>query len=431
MGKEITVIGAGIIGLSLAVELGQRGFCVRVLDRTAIAAGATRGLAGAYAFGDVIPLATPGLWRKIPGWLLDPLGPLSIDPHYLPRLLPWMVRFWRASWPDRFARALRAQAGLMALSRAALERQIVHVGGEGFMHRDGQIQLYEGERAFAASRPGWVLREGEGISFRVLRGRAEIAQIQPGLAPCFTHAVVTPDWINVSDPLRWAQHLAAQVRAQGGVIEYVTVHALSAAKNKTVIRCQDKVREAEQVVVACGAWSHHLARSVGERFPLDTERGYNTTFSGVCDTTFPGACDTTPARDFSLKLQLTFPDHGFVVSKLGEGVRVGGAVEFAGLTRAPDFRRAEILCQKAARFLPQLDLSGGVQWMGCRPSLPDSLPVLGASRKARGVFYAFGHGHLGLTQSAGTAEILSDLITGRTPDLPPDVLRAFSPQRFL
>lgn len=414
MSKEITIIGAGIIGLSLAVALGQRGFCVRVLDRTGVAAGATRGLAGAYAFSDVIPLASPGLWRKIPGWLCDPLGPLSIDPRYLPRLLPWMARFVWASRPDRVARAVRAQAGLMALSRAALERQIVQVGGEGFMQRDGQIQLYAGERAFAASLPSWALREREGISFSVVRGAAELAQIQPGLAPCFTHGVVIPDWINVSDPFLWAQHLAAQVRAQGGGIDTAAVRALSLAPHKITLHCPDKTRTAGTVVVACGAWSHHLARTVGDRFPLETERGYNMTF---------------PVRSCPLTLQVTFPDHGFVISKLGAGVRVGGAVEFAGLTRAPHFKRAEVLRQKAARFVPQLDLSGGVPWMGCRPSLPDSLPVLGASRKG-GLFYAFGHGHLGLTQSAGTAEILSDLIAGQTPDIPPDVLAAFSPQRF-
>jgi D-amino-acid dehydrogenase len=164
--------------------------------------------------------------------------------------------------------------------------------------------------------------------------------------------------------------------------------------------------------VACGAWSHHLARTLGERIPLETERGYNTTLP-------PGA--------FDLQRQLTFPGHGFVLTPIAGGVRVGGAVELAGLRAPPNYQRAAVLLAKAKRFLPGLHTGGGTPWMGFRPSLPDSLPAIGPSPTDARITHAFGHGHLGLTQSAATAEIVAALVAGHAPplDLPP-----FNPARF-
>ena len=169
---------------------------------------------------------------------------------------------------------------------------------------------------------------------------------------------------------------------------------------------------ADQVVLAAGAFSHRIARSLGEHIPLETERGYNTTL---------------PAGAFDLRTQITFGGHGFVVSRLSIGIRVGGAVELGGLDLAPNFRRSEAMLAKARAFLPGLKPDDGVQWMGFRPSLPDSLPAIGRARATPRVVYAFGHGHLGLTQSAGTARLVADLLTDRPPAID---IASFSPQRF-
>jgi D-amino-acid dehydrogenase len=165
-------------------------------------------------------------------------------------------------------------------------------------------------------------------------------------------------------------------------------------------------------VLAAGAHSHLIARTLGERIPLETERGYNTTL---------------PGDAFDLRLQITFGGHGFVVSRLSSGIRVGGAVELGGLRLPPNFRRSDAMLKKAQAFLPGLDPEGGVQWMGFRPSLPDSLPAIGPSRASPRVIHAFGHGHLGLTQSAGTARLVADLVTAAPPAID---LAPFSPQRF-
>lgn len=409
---ETIVIGAGVVGISAALELQRRGRRVQVLDRKGVAAEASAGNAGAFAFSDITPLATPGIMRKAPGWLLDPLGPLSVPPSYAPRIAPWMLRFWRASWRDRFEASLGAQAGLMAVSRAALERQVADTDGEALLQREGQLQLFEGEREFRASLPGWELRRRHGIAFKLLETPQEIAAIQPGLHARFTHAGFTPDWINTVDPKAWVHHLADVFRARGGRIDRVEVSGLARDGETVTLHTPHGPMQAGAVVVACGAWSHHLARTLGERIPLETERGYNTTL---------------PEGAFELRTHLTFGGHGFVVSKIRGGVRVGGAVELGGLKLPPDFRRSRILLEKAAGFLPGLDMKGGEEWMGFRPSLPDSLPVIGASSRLSRVWYAFGHGHLGLTQAAGTAELVAALVTGQAPELS---LEPFAPTRF-
>ncbi|APG48220.1 NAD(P)/FAD-dependent oxidoreductase [Phaeobacter porticola] len=402
MAKTVVIIGAGVVGVSTALrlqsELAPDGGQVVLLDRDGVAAEASAGNAGAFAFTDLEPLATPGIMKKAPAWLLDPLGPLSVPPAYALQLTPWLIRFWRASWQDRYHSVVKAQASLMHLAQAATERQIADTLGESMMQRDGALQLYESEAEFAASQRGWQLRQDHGIRFSFMHSPAEIAEIQPGLSPRFTHAGYTPDWMNTCDPKAWVEHLFTAFLARGGQLRRADVRDLeSGDAGVTIVTTGNRIM-ADQVVVAAGAWSHQLAHRLGEKLPLETERGYNTTL---------------PAGCFDLRTHVTFCRHGFVVSRIRGGVRVGGAVELGGLKLAPNFKRANTLLSKAARFMPELDTAEGTQWMGFRPSLPDSLPVIGPAARDKRVIYAFGHGHVGLTQSAATAELVTDILQSR------------------
>lgn len=412
MTSRVVVIGAGVIGITTGLELQRRGHSVLVLDREGVAAQASAGNAGAFAFSEVEPLAKPGIMRKAPKWLLDPLGPLSVPPAYALKIAPWMYRFWRASRPGRYQGHLRAQARLMELSRAALDRLVTSVNGEAMMQRDGQMQLYESEAEFRASLPEWELRRQHGIDFELLESREALAEKQPGLSPRFTHAGFTPNWMNTVDPKKWVAHLAQTFRDRGGQIEIQDTRELTGVEGGVRVALPDGEINAAKVVLCAGAWSHHLARTLGDAIPLETERGYNTTL---------------PAGAFDLRMHLTFAGHGFVATRINGGVRIGGAVELGGLTLPPNYKRADALLKKAAQFLPGLNTDGGSQWMGFRPSLPDSLPVIGASPNAPDVIYAFGHGHLGLTQSAGTAELVGALIDGQPSQIS---LTPFSATRF-
>lgn len=408
---DVIVVGAGVIGLSAALALRARGLSVTVLDREGPAAGASAGNAGAFAFTDILPLASPSILRRAPRWLLDPLGPLSVPPAYALRILPWMLRFWRACAPERVRRATAAQTALMDFSRDTLEPFLVATGTRGMLRKDGNLQVYEGRLEFEAALPGWDVRADHGIAFQHLDAAA-MAALQPGLAPRFTHGTFTPGWYSIADPKTYVLALAGRLRAEGGAIAQAEVTALRPTADGVAVVTSAGTRRAGQVVVAAGAFSHRIARTLGERIPLETERGYNTTL---------------PAGALDLRTQVTFGGHGFVVTRLSSGIRVGGAVELGGLDRPPDFRRSEAMLRKAKTFLPGLNTEGGQPWMGLRPSLPDSLPAIGQAASTRRVVYAFGHGHLGLTQSAGTARLVADLVTGAPPAID---LAPFSPQRF-
>ncbi|WP_027998053.1 NAD(P)/FAD-dependent oxidoreductase [Sinorhizobium arboris] len=409
---DVIVVGAGVVGLSAAIAAVTRGLTVTVLDREGPAAGASAGNAGAFAFTDILPLASPGILKKAPKWLLDPLGPLTVPPAYALKIAPWMFRFWRACQPGRVAHSTAAQTALMDLSKAELEPFLRETGTAPMLRKEGNLQVYEGEAEFKASLAGWKAREDHGIEFRHLDA-AGIAEIQPGLAARFTHATFTPGWYSIADPKLYTLALADHFRMIGGVIERAEVTAMKPVDGGVEVLCVDGcTRRAAQVVLSAGAFSHRVARTLGESIPLETERGYNTTLL---------------ADAFDLRTQITFGGHGFVVTRLSTGIRVGGAVELGGLDLPPNFRRSEAMLKKAQAFLPGLKPQGGVQWMGFRPSLPDSLPAIGRARATPRVIYAFGHGHLGLTQSAGTARIVADLLTGRAPAID---IASFSPQRF-
>lgn len=405
---DVIVVGAGVVGLSAALALQARGLAVVVLDREGPAAGASAGNAGAFAFTDILPLASPGILRKAPRWLLDPLGPLSVPPAHAVKIAPWMFRFWRACSPARVEASTVAQTALMDLSKAELDGFMRATGTTHMLRRDGNLQVYETEAEFRASLPGWDARTRHGIVFRHMNPQ-EMAELQPGLSPRFIRGTFTPEWYSVSDPKLYTLALAERFRANGGRIERAEVAALIPDAGGVGL---GQGWRAAHVVVAAGAHSHRIARTLGDRIPLETERGYNTTL---------------PPDAFDLRMQVTFGGHGFVVSRLSTGIRVGGAVELGGLELAPNFRRADAMLQKAREFLPGLNPQGGVQWMGFRPSLPDSLPVIGPARATPRVTYAFGHGHLGLTQSPGTARLVADIVTGAAPAIG---LSPFSPTRF-
>jgi D-amino-acid dehydrogenase len=409
---DVIVVGTGIIGIAVASYLQDDGRSVLLIDRGEIAMGASFGNAGAFAFSDVLPLASPGIMRKAPKWLVDPLGPLSIPPAYLPTIVPWLLRFWRASRPDRARHSMLAQIALMRLATGETMALIDRAGLTAMLRPNGNLELYESEEELTAALPGWEARKAEGIEFEHLRGAA-IAALQPGLSPRFKVATFVPGWKNIADPFDFARALATRVEQRGGRFERAEAVAVKPAGERIEVMLKDGTAlRARQVVIACGAWSRSLARGLGDRIPLETERGYNTTLP-------PGA--------FDVRRQLTFGGHGFVVTPLSSGIRVGGAVELAGLARPPNFRRSEVMLRKAAAFLPGLKTEGGRQWMGFRPSLPDSLPVIGRSKASPDVVYAFGHGHLGLTQSAATGRLVADLLARRSPAIP---IEAFRPNRF-
>lgn len=411
-GEDIAIIGGGIIGICAAAFLAEAGRSVTIFDRTGICEETSSGNAAAFAFSDVLPLAHKGMIKNLPKWLADPLGPLSIPPAYLPKLLPWLIRFWRAGAPEKYEASLAAQAGMMKLAEAEWMGLLDRSGTRLMLREDGSLELYESEAEFQAGLSGWAARERFGIRFRHVEG-GDLATLQPGLSPRFVKGTFVPGWKTVADPKLLGKAVWAYAEAKGARFERARIDRVAADQNGATLTLADgTTRQARQLVVAAGAWSHLLARQLGDRIPLETERGYNTTL---------------PTNAFDVKRMLIFSGHGFVITPLETGLRVGGAVELGGIERPPNYARSKALLRKAQQFLPGLNPSGGREWMGFRPSLPDSVPVIGKASGSRPVVYAFGHGHLGLTQAAATGRLIRELVLGQIPSVD---LAPFSPQRF-
>jgi D-amino-acid dehydrogenase len=409
---KVAIVGAGIVGVAIAHALLDDGHEVLLLDKEGPAFGPSRGNAGWIAHTDILPIASPKNLRQVPKFLADPLGPLAIRPAYLPKILPWLVRFLLAARPEAYERSIR---GLAALQQRALSTWLARAELAGIgrhIHRQGGLYAFTDAGALAEAVK-LARRQAEfGIRVEMI-GPDELRQMEPALKPGFAGAAFHPNTAHISDPLEVTLALFEAALARGPVFEKAEVTNISTAERPALIGPDGWQRVVDRVVIAAGAWSKPLATALGDNVPLETERGYNVSFPGVTGLT---------------SRPVGFEGHGFVMTPLETGLRIGGAVEFGGLEAAPNHARTKALYDKAATLvagLPAFD--GGRLWMGFRPSLPDSLPVIGEASRNRNVVYAFGHGHYGMTQSTVTAEIVADLIAGRAPALD---LAPYSPRRF-
>jgi D-amino-acid dehydrogenase len=279
--QDIVIVGAGIVGIAIASYLSEAGRNVLVIDRQGICEGTSSGNAGALAFSDILPMASKGILAKVPGWLVDPLGPFSIRPSYLPKLVPWLYRFWRASRADALERTVQAQGALMRLAEPEMLGLMERASICHMVREDGSLELYESEEELNAALPGWNARKRAGIAFEHLRGE-ELTASQPGLASRFVAGTFVPGWKTVSDPQHVGKGLWQYAARLGAEFQQAEASAVTASEKGVTIQLADGTRmEAAKLIVAAGAWSHRLTKSLGDAIPLETERGYNIAGEGV------------------------------------------------------------------------------------------------------------------------------------------------------
>ena len=392
---EIAVIGAGVIGLAVAEALLAEGHEVTLIDPAPPGMGASYGNAGTIADYAVMPVGTPDVLRNLPSLLFDKDSPLAIRRAALASLAPWLLRFARQSLPAAAARNASAIAALVADACLRWEELASRIGGAQILQRRGCLYIYETAQGFQAAQADIAFRKTIGISAEMISPQA-LAAMEPALPEVAGGATFFPKAVFLSDPGQMVQLLAEHVLAQATFVQAAATE-LHRNAGGVQIRGAGFQLQARKVVIAAGAHSRALARAAGDRVPLDTERGYHLEWDMPTPRLSRPTCPTS---------------RGFYLCPMQGRLRVAGTVELGGLTAPPSPHRLEKLAEGARAIFPDLGAPDR-SWMGFRPSMPDSLPVIGRSAAGAEVIHAYGHGHIGLTLAPITASIVSDLVAGR------------------
>jgi D-amino-acid dehydrogenase len=407
---EIAVIGAGVIGMACALRLAAEGREVVILDPAEPGMGASYGNAGTIADYAVQPVGTPDVLKNLPSLLFDRNSPLAIRQAALPALAPWLLRFARQSLPGAAAANARAIAALVASANAEWQELATEIGGAGILQHRGCLYLYETRKAIAAAERDMTHRRSLGIAVELIDPSA-LAAMEPGLPGVEGGAAFFPKATFLSDPGKMMRRLAARLQAVG--VRHIAQRVDQLTRTPGGVRlgtAQTSIR-ARTVILAAGAHSRRLAAQAGDRVPLDTERGYHVEWDMPAPRLTRPSCPTT---------------RGFYLCPMAGRLRVAGTVELGGLTAPPSPHRVARLIEGARAIFPDLGAPSR-DWMGFRPSMPDSLPVISASRAGSDVIHAYGHGHIGLTLAPITARIVADITAGRQTgiDLAPYAVTRF------
>lgn len=400
--RHVTVVGAGIVGISCAINLLRDGHAVTVIDREPPGEGCSQGNAGMFSSDAVVPLSTPGMLGQVPGWLLNPLGPLAIRWRHLPNMLPWLVRFVRAGAPRRVEKICDALAPLVASSLEEHQALAKGTEAEGLIRAQGCMYVYEDAKSLAREAKSWDLRKAHGTVMECLDA-AEIHEREPALAPIYKHGYFLPNLGHTVEPMLLVKGLARHFEKSGGVILKRQVMDIEAGPDGPKRLATDQgALDVDVLVIAAGAFSGRLTAKLGSPVPLQGERGYHVTIahSGI-----------------HLNVPVFVNTYKFIATPMVPGIRVAGTAEFGGLDADPNFARARVLIRHAKRMLPGIDTVDVSEWSGLRSTLPDSLPVIGPSPHLPNLFFAFGHQHVGLTGGPKTGRLIADLVAGRTPNL--------------
>jgi D-amino-acid dehydrogenase len=417
--KHVVVVGAGVIGSATAIEALRGDFQVTLIDAE-IPGGlqaASYGNAGCLSSHSVIPPAFPGLIFKVPGYLIDPLGPLSLRWQYLPQTMPWLCRYILAglTWEkvSKIAVALRPLLKGSPDLHKILARE---AGVPHLIEQKGMLSVFSSREHFVANQQGWIIRRQLGIEWKDMEGQA-LQDEEPDLSAAFRFAVLIGEAGSCRNPGAYTKALAQHAINSGAAFRQTTVTGLhlEAGRVKGVYTRSGEI-PCDKVVVALGASSRLLAVQTGDCVSLKTERGYHLEISGV---------SVGPRRTMMIN------EHKVVVSPMENALRIAGQVEIAPIDARPNWERADLLLPILRKIFPELPTDipqeNITKWMGCRPSTPDGLPCLGFSSMSCDVVHSFGHGHVGLVASARTGRLVCQLLGEKEPEID---IRPFAPNRF-
>jgi D-amino-acid dehydrogenase len=410
--RNITVIGAGIVGIATASYLRRDGHAVTVVDRNPPGEYCSFGNAGILSPGSCVPIAMPGILKQVPGYLLDPLGPLALRWSYFPQALPWLLRFVAAADVKRVERIADGLRALLVQTFDAYAPLVRNAGVADLIHKSGYLVVYSSRRAYQADALGWKLRRDRGVVIDELDAAAIRSRL-PGLHGDYELGLFLHDHGWCANPERLTKSLAAQFERDGGRILRRKVLGIAVGPGgPRALHTDAGDLAVEDLVICAGAHSNEFSARLGDAVPLEAERGYHITYSDP---------------RFQLPMPVMVPEHKCFVTPMEMGLRIAGQSEFAGINAAPNYARADVLGRLMQKMFPGISNVDATKWMGRRPSMPDSTPVIGRATRFANVYYAFGHGHVGLVGGAPTGRLIADMVAGRPPRID---LAPYRPERF-
>ncbi|MDN7651814.1 FAD-binding oxidoreductase [Burkholderia multivorans] len=397
--ETAVVIGGGIVGVCCALYLQRDGHAVTLIDPAAPGDSTAKWSCGQMAVSEIIPLSKPGILKKVPGWLLDQSGPLALRPGALPGILPWFFRFVASARHAKIVSIAQAMATLTHDVYTDYAPLLDACGDSALLGQHPVLEVFDDPAGIVHEQPHLELRQSLGFQSQRLTA-TEIGDLEPALAGRFRHGLLFPEWRAVNDTEGFIAALTASFEAQGGRRIRANAARIDEAEGRAtgVMLTSGEHIAAAHVVVAAGTGSRQFFGALGVRVPLEGIAGYQALLAD------PGV---------AFRHSVIYADGGFCFSPMTRGLQIGGTIEFAGRNAQPNFRRADIILEKAKRILPELRTARVEYGVGYRPFLPDTKPIIDRSKRLPNAYMAFGHGQLGLTLGATTGRLIADLAAGR------------------
>jgi D-amino-acid dehydrogenase len=409
---DAIVLGAGIVGTSVALQLAKRGLGVALVDRRAPGEETSYGNAGIIEGNTVFPPAFPSSLTALARIALKRAPEANYHVSQLPRVAPWLMVFWAASRPQRLVETAHIIRPFFARALPEHETLLADAGATGHLRREGWLKLYRSDTAFAALGPELELAGEFGIACRRLDADGARA-LEPHLAPVFRHAVHWPDAASVTNPLAVTRAYAAHLGRLRGVILTGNARSLHRANGRWRIDTAAGPIDAPEVVLALGPFAPDILAPLGIRLPLGIKRGYHLHFRTAGNVAL-----TRPVVDI---------ENGYCLAPMEQGIRLTTGAEFAARAAPPTPVQFDRLLPDARALFALAEPVEATPWMGCRPCFADSRPVIGRAPGQSGLWLAYGHGHWGLTLGPATGRLLAEMMTGATPFCDP---APYSAERF-
>ncbi len=401
---NVTILGAGIVGICSALAAQERGLSVALVDRGDPGAETSFGNAGIISPWSCVPQCTPGIWKNVPKWFLDPKGPVKIRWRDMFSILPWTAEFLRNATPEKVASIADGMDALMQNNVDVYRRYLADTGREDLITDSLLVAIFRGNARPSEDDVVWRLRVERGATVQFI-GAGDLRDLEPAISDEYHSAAVIKDQARALSPGDLCTVLADKARRHGAEFIRAEVVALKPEEDGTVtLTTKDGPIATKRLVLSGGIWSAKLLAPLGVTVPLMAERGYHLQFAD------PGVTLNNSVQDMAGKV---------IISSMTGGIRTAGTAEFADVDAPPNYARARALEPLTTRVLPGLNTANKSEWMGIRPSFPDNLPAIGVVPGHPNLLAAFGHSHYGLGMAPATGRVVADLVRNAPSNIDP------------